>query len=66
MTTASVSALKTADSQVATFRRITQLKLDVSLMAELEKVLDKLRRCAHYVYINYVCTNYFLMVNGED
>ena len=47
MTTASVSALKTADSQVTAFRRITQHELDVSLMAELEKILEELRRCVY-------------------
>jgi len=44
VTDASASSLKTINSQVGTFRRITQLELDMSLMAELEEILVKLRR----------------------
>lgn len=49
----SAPTLKMISSQVASFRRITQLELDVSLMAELEEILEKLRRCLKPV----VCAN---------
>ena len=49
----SALSLKMISSQVASFRRITQLELDVSLMAELEEILEKLRRCVKSV----VCAN---------
>lgn len=61
VTDASASSLKTIDSQVATFRRITQVELDVSLMAELEEILEKLRRC-----VLNMCTLSFVFLFIED
>ena len=52
VTESSASSLKLVDSQVAAFRKITQLELDVSLMAELEEILEKLRR---FVFAVHIC-----------